>query len=230
VGDILARVEFITDHKPAQHDANKAVWGPMSSGLDPAEWTLVVEKVAPGQFNYVLAGKPKGADDSLYKPVMAGHANAGDETHGSGDFLLDFSAIHALDDTIKSTGGIAVHYDNTADPRNVEVTFKGFSDAAGMMPRDALYRYAEHPDHSGNFEFATLQDLDGDGATKELVAIVSRWNASGAGRSDAVATGGSLADLTVHATECWDAGFSETYYTDNLNIKPTEGDAASCVF
>jgi hypothetical protein len=202
----------------------------MTTGLDPAEWTLVVSKLGPGQFNYVLAGKPRGADDSQYKPVMAGHASVTDETHGSGDFLLDFSAIHALDDTSRATGGIAVHYDNVADPRNLEVAFKDFADADGMMPRDALYRYAEHPDHSGNFEFATLQDLDGDGATKELVAVVSRWQASGAGRSDAVATGGSLADLTVHATECWDAGFGETYYHDNLDLKPTEGDPGACVF
>jgi hypothetical protein len=230
VAAILGRIEFITDHPPAQHDANRAVWGPMTSGLDPAEWTLVVEKVADHQYHYVLAGKPRGADDSQYQPVMGGHANVADEAHGSGDFLLHFSAIHALDATIQSQGGIAVHYDNTGDPRNVEVAFQDFSDSAGRMPRNALYRYAEDPDHSGNFEFATQQDLDGDGATREDLAIVSRWDATGAGRSDAVATGGSLADLVAHAEECWDTSFDETYYTDNLHIKPTEGDPASCAF
>jgi hypothetical protein len=229
VASILARIEFITDHKPTQRDANKAAWGPMGSGLDQAEWTLVVERVAFKQYNYILAGKPRGAADSAYKPVMAGHANVVDDAHGSGDFLLDFSAIHALDDTISATGGIAVHYDNVGDPRNLEVAFKDFSDAAGMMPRDALYRYAQQPDGSGNFEFVTLQDMDGDGATKEVVAVVSRWQASGSGRSDAVITGGSLADLTVHAAECWDGSFAETYYHDNIDLHPTQGDAASCV-
>ena len=231
IGDILGRIEFITDHPPTRHDGDKAAeWGPFSSGLDPAEWTLHVERAGTKQYNYVLAGKPKGADDSQYKAVMGGHANVTDETHGSGDFLLDFSAIASLDDTVKSTGGIAVHYDNTSDPRNVEVAFKDFADSAGVMPRDALYRYAEHPDHSGNFEFVTLQDIDNDGATKEVVGILSRWNASGAGRSDGAATGGSLADITLHVEECWDGSFGETYYHDNLDINPTEGDAASCVF
>jgi hypothetical protein len=230
VAAILGHIEFITDHKPTQRDANRAAWGPMTTGLDPAEWMLVVERVGVKQFNYVLAGKPTGADDSAYKPVMGGHANVVDETHGSGDFLLDFSAIHALDDSSRAQGGIAVHYDNVADPRNVEVAFKDFSDAEGVMPRDALYRYAEHPDHSGNFEFVTPQDIDGDGATKEVLAVLTRWQATGAGRSDATATGGSLADLTVHVVECWDASFAESYYHDNLDIKPTAGDAASCVF
>ena len=230
VGAILALVEHITDYPPAERDANKAVWGPITDGLNPATYLLVVEKVGDKSYNYVLSGKPKGADDSQYKPVMAGHADVTDEAHGKGDFLVDFSAIHALDDSSKSTGGIGVHWDNTGDPRNVEVAFKDFVDAAGAMPRDALYRYAEHPDHSGNFEFVTLQDIDHDGATKEVVGVLSRWDASGAGRSDASATGGSLGGLTVHIEECWDASFDESYYSDNLGINPTEGDASSCVF
>jgi hypothetical protein len=230
IADILGRIEFITDHPPTRKSGNVEEWGPMSRALDTAEWTLHVEKAADGSYNYVLAGKPKGADDSQYKAVMAGHAIVVNDTHGSGEFLLDFSAIHALDDSHKATGQIAVHYDNTSDPRNVEVAFKDFTDDAGVMPRDALYRYAEHPDRSGNFEFVTLQDIDHDGVTKEVVGILSRWNATGAGRSDAAATGGSLADLTVHVEECWDASFGETYYHDNLDINPTEGDPASCVF
>jgi hypothetical protein len=151
-----------------------------------------------------------------------------DETHGSGGFLANFSAARALDPTIRAQGGIAVAYDNTGDLRHVEVAFKDFSDEDGMMPRDALYRYAEHPDRSGDFEFITLQDIDNDGATKEVLGILSRWNATGAGRSDAAATGGSLGGLTVHMVECWDASFNETYYKDNLDIKPLEGDVASC--
>jgi hypothetical protein len=230
VGDILARIEFVTDHPPSRKSGNAEEWGPFSRALDPAEWTLHVEKAADGSYNYALAGKPKGADDSQYKVVMGGHAVVVNDTHGSGEFLLDFSARAALDPSVKSTGQIFVHYDNTSNPRNVEVAFKDFSDAAGVMPRDALYRYAEHPDHSGNFEFVTLQDIDHDGATKELVGILSRWNASGAGRSDAAATGGSLADLTLHVEECWDGSFGETYYHDNLDINPTEGDPQSCVF
>jgi hypothetical protein len=230
VGDILGRIELITDHPPSQRDANKASWGPMTSALDPAEYTLVVERTAPHQFNYVLAGKPKGADDSQERPLLAGHASVVDETHGSGDLLVDFSAMKVLDPTRKAEGGIAVHYDNTSNPRNVEVLFHNFTDQPGAQPNDAAYRYAEHPDHSGNFEFVTLADVDHDGATLEVLGVLSRWDATGAGRSDATATGGSLGGLTVHVEECWGASFGRTYYTDNLSINPTEGDPKSCVF
>jgi hypothetical protein len=228
---ILALIEHITDQPPAARDDNKAVWGPITDGLNPATYLLVVSKTAPHQYDYVLSGKPKGADDSAYQAVLAGHADVVvDDVKGAGSFLVDFDAIHALDSSSKATGGIAVHYSNLGDPRNIEVAFANFDDGSASVPRDALYRYAEHPDHSGNFEFVTLQDIDGDGATKEVVAVLSRWNASGAGRSDADATGGSLGGLTVHLEECWDASFNETYYTDNLKITPTEGDPASCVF
>ncbi len=230
VGSILARIELIVSNPPAARDANKAVWGPITDGLNPATYLLVVEKIGDKSYNYALTGKPKGADDSAYKAVLAGHADVVDLTHGSGDLLVDFNVIAALDPSSKSSGGIAVHYSNSADPRNVEVVFQNFVDDAGAMPRDAIYRYAEHADHSGNFEFVTLQDIDGDGATKEVLAVLSRWNSTGAGRSDADATGGSLGGLTVHIEECWDASFDETYYTDNLNLNPTEGDPASCVF
>ena len=49
-----------------------------------------------------------------------------------------------------------MHYDNTASPRVVEVTFKDFADGNGnYTPNDAGYKYAENADHSGSFEFVT---------------------------------------------------------------------------
>jgi hypothetical protein len=230
VGAILALVEHITDDPASARDANRAVWGPLTDALSPATYLLVVEKVGPSDYHYVLTGKPKGADDTAYQAVLAGAAHVVDEAHGSGDFLADFSAAHALDPTAQATGGIAVHYDNTSNPRVVEVGFKDFVGKTGEAPNNALYRFAEHPDHSGNFEFAALTDIDHDGQDLELLAILSRWSGDGRGRSDVSATGGSLGTITVVVEECWDAAFAESYYTDNLGIAPTSGDPASCAF
>ena len=42
--------------------------------------------------------------------------------------------------------------------------------------------------------------------------------ASGAGRSDLVASGGSLpSGFVVHASECWDATFARVYYTEDVD-------------
>lgn len=230
VRNMLNIIEDIVSHRPAAREANKAVWGPITSGLSPAVYALVVERTAPRQFNYVLTGKPKGADDTQWKALVAGHAFVVSRAFGSGSFLVDFDAIHALDASHQATGGIAVHYSNIDNPRVVEVGFKNFVGKLGEVANDALYRYAERRDHSGNFEFLALADLDGDGASKEVLAVLTRWNADGTGRADVGAAGGSLADIKMHAQECWGSNFGRTYYTDNLNINPTEGDPASCAF
>jgi hypothetical protein len=225
---ILDLVRDITRYPATVASGAHRAWGPITSGLSPAEYRLDVEQVAPIRYAYVLSGKPKGADDSAYRAILAGQVDVIDEAHGVGDFLLDFDAVHALDSLKKTTGGIAVHYDNTLDPRVVDVGFKGFADVTGMLPADALYRYAEHADHSGDFEFLTRADLDKDGITREDLAMTSVWETSGVGRSSAVATGGSLGGVTVYAQECWGSDFRRTYYNDNVGMTPTEGDPAAC--
>src|SRR5262249_6743148 len=129
-----------------------------------------------------------------------------------------------------STGAIAFVHDNTADPRTVEVHFGDFVGAANAMPFNATYQYAEHPDTSGNFQFALRTNFDSDpNNVLEDAALVSRWLASGAGRADLVATGGSLPQgFTVHATECWDASFARVFYTEDVDPTKTEGSVLDC--
>ena len=89
-----------------------------------------------------------------------------------------------------------MHYDNTGSPRVVEVAFKDFADGNGnYTPNSALYKYAENSDHSGSFEFVTKADVDHDPLrVQETVAIKSEWLGTGQGKSNAGATGGSLAE------------------------------------
>lgn len=229
VGVTLLLLEHITDYPPASLTATHATWGPYTDALGPDTWKFDVEKVGPIDYQYTLSGKPRGADDAQYKPVIAGKAHAISRIEGSGDFLLDFSALRAIDPNARAQGGIAVHYDNTSDPRVVEVAFKDFDDGIGSYtPNDALYRYAEHADKSGNFEFVTKADVDHDPLqAKEVVSIVSRWLGTGQGRSTVQAKGGSLA-ADASLEECWSASFARTYFTDSWNASDTEGDPASC--
>jgi hypothetical protein len=74
----------------------------------------------------------------------------------------------------------------------------------------------------------TKADVDHDPLRdQETVAIKSEWLGTGQGKSNASATGGSLAaDATLE--ECWNTSFQRTYFTDSWNPSQTEGDPASC--
>ena len=229
VGVTLLLLQSITDQQPTTLTADHATWGPYTGALDPMTWKFDVSKAGALDYSYVLSGKPRNADDTAYKAVIAGKAHVISRTVGSGDFLFDFSALRALDNGQKAQGGIAVHYDNTGSPRVVEVAFKDFADGNGnYTPNDALYKYSENADHSGSFEFVSKADVDHDPLrVQETVAIKSEWLSTGQGKSTVGATGGSLA-ADASLEECWNGSFARTYFTDSWNPAETEGDPASC--
>ena len=228
VGVTLLLLQSITDHDPTTLTADHATWGPYTGPLDPNTWKFDVSKTGPIDYSYVLSAKPRFADDTAYKAIIAGKAHVISRIVGSGDFLFDFTALASLGGS-KAQGAIAVQYDNTGSPRTVQVAFKDFDDGNGnYTPNDALYKFAENADHSGTFEFVTKADVDHDPLRdQETVAIKSAWLSTGQGKATAAATGGSLAsDATLE--ECWNTSFERTFFTDSWNPSETEGDPASC--
>ncbi|HEY2745577.1 MAG TPA: hypothetical protein VGL86_13165 [Polyangia bacterium] len=229
VGVTLLVLEAIVAQEPTAVSADHANWGPYTGALAPTTWKFDVQKVGPADFSYTLSGKPRAADDTAYQSVIAGSAHVVSRTVGSGDFMFDFTALHALDGTQKALGSISVHYDNTGSPRVVSVAFKGFDDGNGSYtPDSALYSYAENADRSGNFSFVAKADVDHDPAgLQETLSIKSAWLATGQGDSQVDAGGGSLG-VAATLEECWDSGFARSYFTDSWNAADTEGDPASC--
>jgi hypothetical protein len=216
---------------PSAHDATNAYWGPFTPALSPMTIMLAVQRVDAQDYNFFLGGKPKGAPDSAFTGLLGGSAHQVDATHGAGQLEVNFSTLNTLDPTTHpSTGAIAFAHDNTGDARTVDVHFGNFVDKPGSLPFNATYHYAERPDTSGNFQFGLRTDFDHDpSGDLEDVALVSRWLASGAGRADMVATGGSLpAGFVVHATECWDENFARVFYTDDVDPTKTEGSVSAC--
>jgi hypothetical protein len=225
----LVLLHAITEHEPTSLTATHATWGPHTPLLSVTTWKFDVEKVGSSDYTYVLSAKPVLAADTAYKAIISGKAHVVSLTVGSGDFMYDFTALRSIDPGARAQGEIAVHYDNTSDPRVVEVAFQNFDDGIGSYtPNDALYRYNQHADRSGNFEFVTKYDVDHDFLRdQEVVSIRSEWLSTGQGRSDVKAAGGSLSsDATI--TECWNGLFQRTYFTDSWNPLDTEGDPNSC--
>jgi hypothetical protein len=225
-------IEHAAATPPSGHDASNEYWGPFTPALSPMTVMLAVQKVDAQDYNFFLGGEPKGAASPAFQGLLGGSTHQVDAAHGSGQMEVNFSTMNALDPTTNpATGAIAFVYDDTADPRTVQVHFGDFvSGSAGSTPLNATYQYAEHPDTSGSFQFGLRTNFDNDpNNILEDVALMSRWLASGAGRADLVASGGSLpAGFVVHATECWDASFSRVFYVEDVDPTKNEGNASAC--
>jgi hypothetical protein len=100
---------------------------------------------------------------------------------------------------------------------------------ASGEPVAADYAYDEGTDGSGNMTFDVQADVGGTSALED-VTIRSRWLSTGEGRGDFRIAGGDLGTEQAIGSQCWSTLFLESYYTDNANFMPTEGDPASCAF
>lgn len=230
---VLIVVHTIVQSPPTSVDGNVYTWGPWDgSALDPARYQLVVTANDDGTYDWTLEGQNKGSSGP-YITVISGHAvpdgDPGEAPHrGSGDFFIDFDAgeeVNPIDNT-PDTGNVLVTYDLAA--RVVTMHAEGVD--ALDNPASFDYFYDENDDGSGDFQFALDADLENNGSAAEQALIRSRWQPTGAGRSDAKLSSGDLPDAQVTASECWDELFRRVYYTDSVNWQPTEGDAADCAF
>ena len=226
----LILVDHVTQHPPAEinEDHTVATWGPYSDALDPVETALVVEHPSQADdWTLTFIQKPKGASDEEYVPVIAGIVDAGStrDIH-SGTFAIDFDTLNTLNPNVGATGLFVSEYDVDEAGVTAAAIFQGFSD--GGEDIDAAYEYDQIHDGEGSMDLGWLNDLDGDGSD-EIHVVRSRWTAEGAGRSDAVLTGGSLGEVAFHESECWDTSFDPVYNTNNWTGEET-GDEAACAF
>ena len=99
---------------------------------------------------------------------------------------------------------------------------EGVDDLANPASFD--YVYDENEDGSGDFQFAIDADFEDSATTAHEQALIrSRWLPTGAGRGDAMVSGGDLADVEVSATECWDTQFRRVFYTDSAELAADRG-------
>lgn len=230
---ILLVIKQIAQLPPSQVTETHRYYGPWTGALDPLTYAFVMDVVDGSDIKYALMAKPKKADDSAYQALLAGNYHPVSPDHGNGALALDADVAQALDPAgDHGTGKIAIRWDNASEPRSVEVAFDKWADKHAEQTIDALYRFREAGDGSGTFEFLVNGDLDGGRdpmkLAKEKLGIVSRWLASGAGRSDVVVTGGDLPIAELHAQECWDDTFTRTFFWDDHGIFPHVGTPDAC--
>lgn len=222
---VLDLVNEVTKYPPTTVTDDTAVWGPHTEALARNTWKLTVTKTGDRTYGYTLSAKAKEAEDSAYVDIVTGtHTASVNEAgepmkgFGQGGFKLDWNKAATLPEHDNNVGTFSVQY-SRLDDKSTATVDAGFrqvrddKDASKLV--DADYRYAATPGQGGQFDFKLNQDwYKPEGSTsdaKETLTIKSRWQETGAGRSDVKLTGGDLSSEEATLSECWNATFNSQY-------------------
>jgi hypothetical protein len=239
---VLTLVRTITEYPPSSIAHETAVWGPYTDPLSPNTWRLTVDRLAPGQFHYVLEAKAKVAADSAYLTILSGHHNLATPgahrrahlpAYGSGDFVLDWDAAQMLPEHDKNVGKAAFAYSRVSPTSEVDinVTFTQIRDDETAMLIDATYGYVATPGAGGSFDFKQIKDTITTTPALETSTFHSRWLESGAGRSDVQIQGGDLGAAQATISECWSESFASVYMTNSYgDASKMWGAETACAF
>lgn len=237
--NVLAGVWLIVHSAPTSVSQDHAEWGPYSDALEPASYRFRVARVADGEYDYVLEGRPKASrSDADYLTVLHGTGYGRlDPRHGDGTFTIDLDAAKALDPIqhADDSGTVTITHDLPArigrelgaPPRTINADITPQGEAWVRIQSQA------NADGTGALDVDAHADTDDSRATLlEDVSVQSRWRADGAGRADITVAGGDLPATIpmVVASECWATDFSRAYYADSVGFEPTTGDVTTCAY
>jgi hypothetical protein len=211
-----------------------AVWGPWTGDLEPVTWKLTVTRVAARQFQYRFDGQPRGDATAPFVTVLSGtHTAAADdqgdllEGFGAGSFTLDWDARATLPAAKPREVG-KVDYTYARQPGAATTLQAAFHQVLDDDDRrvDVAYAYTHQPGGGGSMDFVDSTAAQ-HGMPGGSWAVRSRWQASGAGRTDARAQ--SLGNALT-ASECWDTGFASTFLVHSWEPAAGYGAESDCPF
>ncbi|MFP2924270.1 hypothetical protein ACLESO_03420 [Pyxidicoccus sp. 3LG] len=237
---VLNLIEEIVKHPPTSIDGDVAVWGPHTGALNLHTWKLTVTRTGDDTYSWVLEGKGKNEQDSAFKAILSGtHAAAVDANgdrvrgYGSGEFLIDWDKSRTLPGADQKDMGTAeIRYSRTGTTAvaSVEAEFRQIRDESELNGRvDANYAFKQTPGAGGELDFVIKKNIDTDPSRSQVenLAIKSRWEGSGAGRSDIKLSGGDLFG-SAEVNECWDSNFLSAYFAISINPVLGYGTVSAC--
>ncbi|MCY1021651.1 hypothetical protein [Pyxidicoccus sp. MSG2] len=237
---VLNLIEEIVKHTPTSIEGDVAVWGPHTDALSPSTWKLTVTRTDDDTYSWVLEGKAKNAEDSAFVAFLSGsHTAAVDadgervKGYGSGEFLIDWEKMRTLPNQNQNDMGTAeIQYSRTDAKAvaSVVAQFHQVRDEEVQGGRvDANYSFKQAPGAGGELDFVLKKNIDTDPARtkREDLSIKSRWEATGAGRSDIELSGGDLFGKAT-VSECWDSNFLSAYFAVSFNPAVGYGTVSAC--
>jgi hypothetical protein len=128
VKQVVNTVHFVAHTIPSEVTETHARWGPFTLGDDPVSWRLVITKVAPGEYSYVMSGRPRASiEDADFRVVLSGTGYGEDQpAHGDGEFMLFLDEARALNpETFTESGKVRFEYDLPADIHQNKLALPG---------------------------------------------------------------------------------------------------------
>jgi hypothetical protein len=230
VGYTLGLLQLVTLFPPTECAEASCTWGPWVDDAGLNRWKLEVEK-AGDAFEYALSAQ-NGETAGDFVTLLSGVAYPGpDRRHGRGSFTIDFDAEDALAHgplwEKTDFGRVTVGYDNLDGTSIDAVLLNGKNDdPENPVFMNAVYAF-EDRGAGGELQVA-FENL----STAESVSLRTRWDAAGAGRSDAHYSGldGVLGNGDDgYASECW-AGEAFSFVEQYDSKFPELGPESACAF
>jgi hypothetical protein len=230
---VLGLAKAISDYPVTSVEGDTYIWGPWSEALKPGQYRMTARLTSAGDYAWTIEGRTKGTTVP-FAAIVTGLASPGQPHRGSGSFTFDCDVAHAIDPYggCDDGGQVSVSYDLEHSPASIAIDAQHLAPMpdGSQAEQTFHYEYSEAIDGSGALSFTSFGDTDDPGPAWETTTYMSRWKATGAGRTDLSISGGDLGAATVTAEECWNTSYQRTYFEISAGWVPTEGSPASCGF
>jgi hypothetical protein len=236
---ILGSVAWVIHTEPTELAEGKAVWGPYpADGLEPVSFRLTVTRLEEHHYRYVLDGRPKSStSDADFLTVLDGDGySKSSDQHGDGAFVVNLDNARQLDRFRHpdDSGTVRIEHDLPRDISRHLGALPRFI-TADITPAGGHWlsvTSSAFEDGTGAIDLTGLVDIDDAGTLAEDIAIQSRWQQTGAGRSDIGISGGDVpvAFSPATAAECWGEDFTRVYYESSFEDPASSGDPTACAY
>ncbi len=227
VDGLTGALDLVRKFPPSKREPDRRVWGPYEDQERPGFELEVEITRSPGEaveYGYKVQWRRQRTQDP-YVDVLSGGFKGEKAAEGKGEFVLDLdkgrSLGWAMGPDVAQVAKVTLTYSHAAGT-DVKLVSSGIPPA-----KDASFHHLRQADGSGKMSYAT----ESGAWTFEANA---NWLASRAGRVDAVARN-KWWPLKGRYTECWDAGLTRVYWTQDYADDKcanddgcTEGSAAAC--
>lgn len=229
VGQILDLVQMITNFPASwiSPRGDEVIWGPYI--VEDVAAQLFIREQTDAAVSWGIQLRPDGEED--WTDALLGTIEPGATPElSTGTFTMDFSAASLLAIAGDLEGQVAVSYDLRAAGARTDIAFGGLTGTEGKVPVDGAVHFDYDRGVGGHMDATLSDDVDGSGSSaEETVALHSRWDDQGAGRTDALLTGGDLGTDAHVESECWSAAHTVVFHSNTLTGMST-GDETACAF
>lgn len=227
VGDVLEQLGEITAFPASWVERTRtATWGPwFQEGVWSQLWARADDD---GATTWAIQARPDESLTGTWLDVVVGRVDAGSDGEDStGVIEVAMDVLSSLG-LATGAGQLTADYELHVDGAEVTALVSAFTDET-WEPVDGTVRYGWGEASGGFMEWSVAMDVsEPSNGSLEDVRILSRWAPSGAGRADALVTGGDAGPLVITEVECWDSAHA-TVYRDSV-VTEEQGRVEACSF